>query len=139
MRRSVLFIGVGLLVAFSITALASAQTKKDLGIKTLTIASGPVSGLYYPTAAKIGELYEKAFNLRVTVDIGGSAQNVRRVDAGKDADIGIAAAVDIYIQAAFGCHRPGSVLRCRHYWNYLHSGPSNYDAYCEFDWNRARG
>jgi TRAP transporter TAXI family solute receptor len=96
MKRSVIFVGVGLLVAFSITALASAQTKKDLGIKTLTIASGPVSGLYYPTAAKIGELYEKAFNLKVTVDIGGSAQNVRRVDAGKDADIGIAATPEIF-------------------------------------------
>ncbi len=96
MRKSIMFVVVGFLVTFSITVVASAQTKKDIGIKTVTIASGPVSGMWYPAAAKMGELFEKEFNLRVTVDIGGSAQNIRRVDAGRDADIGFASTPEVY-------------------------------------------
>lgn len=96
MRKTIVVVVVSFWVAVSITAAASAQTKKDIGIKTLTIASGPVSGMWYPAAAKMGELFEKEFNLKVTVDIGGSAQNIRRVDAGRDADIGFASTPEVY-------------------------------------------
>ncbi len=96
MRKSIGLFIVSFWVAVSIAAVASAQTKKDIGVKTVTIASGPVSGMWYPAAAKMGELFEKEFNLRVTVDIGGSAQNIRRVDAGRDADIGFASTPEVY-------------------------------------------
>ena len=96
MKKSIVFFIVSFLVTVSITVVSSAQTKKDIGIKTVTIASGPVSGMWYPAAAKMGELFEKEFNLKVTVDIGGSAQNIRRVDAGRDADIGFASTPEVY-------------------------------------------
>ena len=96
MKKSIVFFIVSFLVNVSITVVASAQTKKDIGIKSVTIASGPVSGMWYPAAAKMGELFEKEFNLKVTVDIGGSAQNIRRVDAGRDADIGFASTPEVY-------------------------------------------
>ncbi len=96
MRKSSAFFVLIVWVTLSITAAVSAQTKKEIGIKTVTIASGPVSGMWYPTGAKMGELFERNFNLKVTVDIGGSAQNIRRVDAGRDADIGLASTPEVY-------------------------------------------
>lgn len=77
----------------------SAQTPTkplDLGIKTLTIASGPVGGSWYPLGAKLGEIIERDLMIKVTVDIGGSAENVRRVNAGKDADIGLASTPEVW-------------------------------------------
>jgi TRAP transporter TAXI family solute receptor len=68
----------------------------DLGIKTLTIASGPVGGAWYPLGAKLGEVIEKGLKIKVTVDIGGSAENVRRVNAGKDADMGLASTPEVW-------------------------------------------
>ena len=96
MRKSIVFFILSLLVTLSIAVVSSAQPKKDIGIKTVTIASGPVSGMWYPAGAKMGELFEKEFNLKVTVDIGGSAQNIRRVDVGRDADIGFASTPEVY-------------------------------------------
>jgi hypothetical protein len=88
-------------IIFIITFLVSevlAQTPinpLDLGIKTLTIASGPVGGAWYPLGAKLGEVIEKGLKIKVTVDIGGSAENVRRVNAVKDADIGLASTPEV--------------------------------------------
>jgi TRAP transporter TAXI family solute receptor len=96
MKRSIMLSILGIVVVLSITVGAFAQAKKEIGVKTVTIASGPVSGMWYPAGAKMGELFEKEFNLKVTVDIGGSAQNIRRVDAGRDADIGFASTPEVY-------------------------------------------
>jgi len=96
MRKSIMFFILSFLVTISITVVGSAQIKKDIGIKTVTVASGPVSGMWYPGGAKMAELFEREFNLKVTVDIGGSAQNIRRVDAGRDADIGFASTPEVY-------------------------------------------
>lgn len=90
MRKTILCFVLGLLVAISIPVDVSSQPKKDIGIKTLTIVSGPVGGSWYPIGAKLGEIFERKFTLKATVDIGGSAENVRRVNAGRDADLGLA-------------------------------------------------
>lgn len=90
MRKLIPLLILGLLVAISIPVDVSSQPKKDIGIDSLTIVSGPVGGSWYPIGAKLGEIFARKFNLKTTVDIGGSAENVRRVNAGKDADLGLA-------------------------------------------------
>lgn len=94
MRKEILLSALCLLVAISIPV--SSQAKKDIGIKTITVVSGPVGGSWYPIGAKLGEIFETEFNLKATVDIGGSAQNVRRVNAGRDADVGLASAPEAW-------------------------------------------
>jgi TRAP transporter TAXI family solute receptor len=94
MRKTIILFLLCFLVAISIPV--SSQAKKDIGIKTITVVSGPVGGSWYPIGAKLGEIFEKEFKLKATVDIGGSAQNVRRVDAGRDADVGLASAPEAW-------------------------------------------
>jgi TRAP transporter TAXI family solute receptor len=96
MKKFVFLFCLGFMVFIIVPADVSSQGKKDIGIKTLTIVSGPVGGAWYPIGAKMGEFFEKDFNIKVTVDVGGSAQNVRRVDAGRDADIGPASTPEVY-------------------------------------------
>lgn len=95
MRKTILCCVSCLLVAISIPVNGSSEPKKDIGVKTLTIVSGPVGGSWYPIGAKLGEIFEKEFNLKATVDVGGSAENVRRVDAGRDADFGLATVAEM--------------------------------------------
>jgi len=83
------------LVAISIPVNVSSEPKKDIGVKTLTIVSGPVGGSWYPIGAKLGEIFQSEFDLRATVDVGGSAENVRRVNAGRDADVGLATVAEM--------------------------------------------
>lgn len=96
MKNLTLLFAVILLVSFSLSVDVSSQTRKDIGIKTITIVSGPVGGSWYPIGAKLGEIFEREFELKATVDIGGSAQNIRRVDKGRDADVGLASTPEAY-------------------------------------------
>jgi TRAP transporter TAXI family solute receptor len=88
---------ISIIIFFVCEVLAQTPTKPlDLGIKTLTIASGPVGGSWYPLGAKLGAIIERDLKIKVTVDIGGSAENVRRVNAGKDADMGLASTPEVW-------------------------------------------
>lgn len=96
MKNLTLLFVVILLVSFSSPVDVFSQAKKDIGIKTITVVSGPVGGSWYPIGAKLGDIFEREFTLKATVDIGGSAQNIRRVNKGRDADVGLASTPEAY-------------------------------------------
>jgi TRAP transporter TAXI family solute receptor len=96
MKKLSLLFCLVLLISIALSLDVLAEDRKDIGIKTITIVSGPLTGNWYPIGAKIGEIFEREFNIKVTVDIGGSAQNVRRVDAGEDADLGLASTPEVW-------------------------------------------
>lgn len=75
---------------------ASAKEKQNIDLKSLTMVTSPIGGVWYTAGAKIGEIFQNTFNLRVTVDVGSSAQNVIRVNAGKDADFGMASTPEVW-------------------------------------------
>jgi TRAP transporter TAXI family solute receptor len=57
----------------------------------LTISSGPVTGTWYPVTSKIAELVKPVFpDYIFKVSQGGGVYNLKAVDAGKDAQLGIA-------------------------------------------------
>jgi hypothetical protein len=96
MRKMTVFLVVMLCFIVAVPLGALSQDKKDIGLKTFTIVSGPPTGAWYPVGAKIGELIGKNCDVKVTVDVGGSAQNVRRVDAATDADMGLASTPEVW-------------------------------------------
>ena len=88
--KKALICGVALLFVFSLFSLpaASVQAKTTY----VTIGTGGVTGVYYPTGGAIGKIVNKKrkqYGLRVTVEsTGGSAFNVNAIMAG-DLELGI--------------------------------------------------
>jgi TRAP transporter TAXI family solute receptor len=97
MKKFINFFGIiGFLVIIMIPVNGFSQAKQDIAIKELTMVTSPIGGVWYTAGAKISEIFQKDFNLRVTVDVGSSAQNVRRINAGKDADFGMASTPEVW-------------------------------------------
>ena len=92
----ILFAAVSFLVTILIPLNALSETKKNIGIKELTMVTSPIGGVWYTAGAKIGEIFQRELDLKVTVDVGSSAQNVRRIDAGKDADFGMGSTPEVW-------------------------------------------
>ncbi len=93
-----------LLVLVIITALLSNEPRDDDGADLLTLGSGPVSGVYYPTGGMIALLVnrkQEAYGFRVVVEsTGGALENIDAVLAGA-LDFGITQA-DLEYQAVHG-------------------------------------
>ncbi|MEW5420783.1 TAXI family TRAP transporter solute-binding subunit [Amorphus sp. 3PC139-8] len=80
---------------------AGAAVAQSSAPPRLTIASGPVSGGWYPMAGVLGELIEKAYpDTNVTVTTGGGVENLPKV-AGGLADVGFTQS-DIYAASRSG-------------------------------------
>lgn len=97
MKKFMLFFAA---ISFLVTVLSPvetlSQTKKDIEVKSITMVTSPIGGVWYTAGAKIAEIFTRDFNLSVTVDVGSSAQNVRRINAGQDADLGMASTPEVW-------------------------------------------
>ncbi|MGE5486026.1 MAG: TAXI family TRAP transporter solute-binding subunit [Ignavibacteriales bacterium] len=65
--------------------------------KSIVIASGPIGGPWYPTMVKCSEILMREIKgLNVTVIEGGAESNIKLVNAGKDAQIGMTSSAVLY-------------------------------------------
>ncbi|NPV71032.1 MAG: TAXI family TRAP transporter solute-binding subunit [Firmicutes bacterium] len=65
--------------------------------KSIVIASGPVGGPWYPTMVKCSEILMREIKgLTVNVIEGGAESNIKLVNAGKDAQIGMTSSAVLY-------------------------------------------
>jgi TRAP transporter TAXI family solute receptor len=87
-KAFLLCLAVALAVAFSLVYVDTCPA----GVRYVTIGTGGVTGIYYPTGGAIGKIVNKKrkqYNLRVTVEsTGGSVFNVNAVMAG-DLEFGL--------------------------------------------------
>jgi len=87
MFRKIYIVLLASMFVFNVLCLSSIAAEK----KFFTITAGPVTATWYPTAARIAELVKPLLpNCVIRVSSGGGVPNVKAVDAGKDAQFGVA-------------------------------------------------
>jgi TRAP transporter TAXI family solute receptor len=90
--KKLLTVAIVLLFGLALFFACAKEEEKPKAINYVTIGTGGVTGVYYPTGGAIGKIVNKKrkqYNLRVTVEsTGGSVFNVNAVMAG-DLEFGI--------------------------------------------------
>jgi len=89
MKTYKLFISL-LLVLALVGGASTAFSAETSDPKILTIASGPIRGSWYPMGGVFADIVSKNVGVKITVDIGGGVENVKRINSGADAQIGFA-------------------------------------------------